>query len=748
MGVQKSWEDALKILEEKQTQGPTNRLTVAGDGSARWIGGNGKSWAVKQYNSFVPEQDHSFDIWWSTQLVDPFAATGTAGYGSGYAFVVGFNADWSMFDSTSSAYNTFHNDPEKNLAPLISMPYKNRVTDLWTFDNAGEMLTGVGGFLDTWIPTFKTWAESLDQGKASDWSGNAAGTFRKFLSTLTLAMVNVKTDLTEPTNYVQELHSAREELGSAQLAMYNAYHAWMSERWAGALNALHDSFLEAMAGASVKWEFTYDSNSGVSKLTSAKVLSASGEDVNSQAFFDKIEKAAKTKWMSTLVTLDTASKDAFSKLDDKYTSVAGALRRGIIPPNLEMPKPSTSGTGTGGLTEQELQDKYQKQADDQQKKYQDELDKLKQSGSADGKTDPNGKTGPDGAIPGLDSTGTGTGTGGKKTVSGTTPGLPGGDPNIKLPGTSTSTTTTGTDGRSSLVDSNGNPVLDKNKQPIMVPAGSRIDKNGLVFDSSGKPVLGPDGKQLVAPKGSSVKQSDPQSGYTPDQRFNQITVPDGAKISNGQLLDANNKPLVDSNGNPYVLPKDAQIKDGVLLDGNGKPIDRTSQLVTNQEQALLDARNQYRSTTSSGYSTGTSGVSTGSGFGSGVTTGTGSGGYGGTGKNSTTTVGGSSPLLNPETGMSQKAVAGGGDPTGGDALLRETQAEAEKRAAAAAEQQATAQGSGPGQQPPMMPPMGGMGGMSPQGGPGGQARQRTTWLAEDEEAWGTENKSVSGVIGR
>jgi hypothetical protein len=48
---------------------------------------------------------------------------------------------------------------------------------------------------------------------------------------------------------------------------------------------------------------------------------------------------------------------------------------------------------------------------------------------------------------------------------------------------------------------------------------------------------------------------------------------------------------------------------------------------------------------------------------------------------------------------------------------------------------------------PFFPPM--MGGMG--GGAGGekpQERERQTWLAEDEEVWGTDVDAGSGVIGR
>ncbi len=54
--------------------------------------------------------------------------------------------------------------------------------------------------------------------------------------------------------------------------------------------------------------------------------------------------------------------------------------------------------------------------------------------------------------------------------------------------------------------------------------------------------------------------------------------------------------------------------------------------------------------------------------------------------------------------------------------------------------------SGQGQ---MMPPMmGGGGGGGAGGGPQGQNGSRKTWVTEDEDVWGTETATNSGVLGR
>jgi hypothetical protein len=731
MAVQKSWEEALKFFEDPQPEGkgPVGRLTVAGDKSPRWIGNEGKSWQVKAYpSSGVPQNlDGVHDIWWSTAPFDPFAAAGLPG-GSTYVVVVGCTMDWTMFNSTDTAYSNFRNDPEKNLVPLVNYPYKNRNTDLWTFEHAVDMLGGVNGWFDTWIPTFRNWADGLDQGD-SEWSGSAAGEFKKFLNTVVLALTNVKTDLSSPTDYAAALHETRDALGTATLTMYNGFHSWLGERWAGAVNALHDAFIQAMAGARATYNLvpTEGARTTTWHFTLDKVVTPAGLDVGTQAFWDKVETDAKNKWLQTVGTvLDKAAHDAVGPLDDKYTALAGALRRGIIPPNLGMAKPSGSTTDLTDLTDQEKQ----------QQDLKDELDKqLEQSGETGGASDLSG------ALGGTAGGGmTSLGPTGKKSVSGSLPGTSGnsvtGDPG-------------GSSGKTALLDKDGKPVLGKDHRPVMVPLGSTVGADGRVWDPTGQPVLGPDGKQIAGPPGSKVKQQDSRNGVTAAAEADRLRLPEGSRIKqDGTVVDSRGKPVLDSNGNPYALPKGSAVNsDGVVVDDKGRPVSRSGQLLSNQEHALLDSRSQNRpSTTSSGSHERGQAVGRGSGVGGvggigGVTGGVGrSGGLPGS-----STVSGTSPLLSPTSGLSEKAIKAGGDPTGNEAVVQKAQQEAGGKAAAAAEA-AQEQARAATQSSPMMPSMGGAG-MSP-GGAGGKDRQRTTWLAEDEEVWGTETGTVSGVIGR
>ncbi|MER5888283.1 AAWKG family protein [Streptomyces sp. NPDC001941] len=113
------------------------------------------------------------------------------------------------------------------------------------------------------------------------------------------------------------------------------------------------------------------------------------------------------------------------------------------------------------------------------------------------------------------------------------------------------------------------------------------------------------------------------------------------------------------------------------------------------------------------------------------------------------------PLL-PMNPVGTQGLTPGGVPGGPAAGAERTRAvaaaessAARGRAAQLAAEEAALVGRRPGttsQGMPMMPPMGG--GMG--GAPSTQSdeRQRSTWVSEDEETWGTEGEGVSGAIGR
>ncbi|MFG2997441.1 hypothetical protein [Streptomyces sp. NPDC048340] len=712
MPVSKNWEEALKVFMA-DTGSLADRNSVAGPGSARWTTTDG----VRILKDINPNQDWSktFDVFW-TGVATLQDANGQ-NVVSPVHFVAGFNIDKkNVFDSPTSKWNLWFSDPKKILAPLVGSPFKNEVTNPLSFEHAAAQVTSIVGWFDEWLPTIKKWGDAVDSG-GDEWKGSAAGAFKKFLNVIHVEMSKVRLDITAPSDYAALITTAKDQLKASVTGMNTALGEWYVTRNANGLNVLHDAFWKVMSKAElqVTWKpYSYGDTYGYEPDT-FKIVDNDKSDISHAYWLDGVESAAKTLWLANLEKLDTAAKNYLGPLDAAYSKLAGALKEGVYQPNISMP-----GGGTGPTPPPNPQNNPLNQG---------------------GKNPPDGKGGAGGPggpkKPPELKPGGGPGPGNKP---------PGGPPGSLKPGSGS-----GTGAGVPLLDKNGKPVLGPDGKPVLVPPGSRIGKDGKVYDPKGNPVLGPGGKPVIAPPGAKVGQAPPggppQGPLTPGSSpYDQIRLPEGAKIlENGTVVDANGKPLLDSNGNPYTLPEGATLKDGIVVGADGKPISRTHQLLTNAEHALNSRPIPKPNTQSGGLpsfefkSGGTSGSGSGrlpglDGLGSGLGSGGGAGGLvgGPQPKGTAATVGGM-------TGIGEWGTQRGASVAGNPAAAA---------ANAAAQQQRDAlQGQSP-PQSPMMPPMspgaGAAGGQPNQG----KDRQRTTWLTEDEEVWGTDTGSVSGVIGR
>ena len=260
-----------------------------------------------------------------------------------------------------------------------------------------------------------------------------------------------------------------------------------------------------------------------------------------------------------------------------------------------------------------------------------------------------------------------------------------------------------------LLGKDGKPIVDPSTGlPMMVPAGTTVGANGALKDANGNPIM-KNGKPETVPEGTTVGTSDG------------LNLPKGSTINpDGTVTGPDGKLLNDAYGNKMVLPKGAKIgANGEVVDAQGNPLSQSGQL----ERDLFPSQPTPTTRTTSAVPD-EFGAELG-----GVPRGTGA-----------STMGGDQ-VLGTTSGMSEKAIANGGVLTPEEAAAQQSAAEAAEEAQMMGRQAAS---SGEGM-PMMPPPMGGMGGA---GGPNGQDRQRTTWLAEEEEVWGTETTAVSGVIGR
>ncbi|MFJ6793207.1 hypothetical protein [Streptomyces sp. NPDC091268] len=726
-----NWDEVVPIFLPKSESYKT-RNDVAGPASPKWIDKH-------VYTSmYTPgEEGLKKKAAESKPPLDVFTFLPNAA-NNGWGYMVGLRMNWDMFNDTTANYNTYRTGVYALLENLNSTQ-KNENVNAATLDRAADALQGITKLLTASIDKkagLLGWIDGLGD-TGDNWRGSAAGEFKKYLSTIALALTHIQTDLQHPDDLEALLRQAAKALRQSQQEMLEVEGKWFATPASGATEMLKKALDHHLSIAP-----SVDKNYHVW---------ADGLDLTHNPFWDKVERTAKDYWLaglsaggltvtsrgSTTYSMDSLADSVYRYLDLTYTKLAGALGRGIIQPNLGLPQsPGAGGPVPGPGAGGENGDGG--------------------AGGGDGKDGGDQKIPPPGGNLNLDG-GNGAKGGGKdgKNGGGKKGGIkpPGLTPGPLVPNPSTSLPGNGNgngNGTSNLLDKHGKPVLDKDDKPITVPVGSVIGKDGKIRDSKGNLVLGKDGKPLVAPPGGKLKEqpgAHPGGGLDPSL-LDRIKVPEGAKVNpEGVLVDAHGKPLLDSNGNPYVLPKGASVNhDGILVDAKGRPIDRSAQLLADTEHALLDSRGGLKPPTTSQSSLlaglrdapGLSGAGGLSGLGSSSGSGSGAGaGAGGKG------AGGIGPLLPSPAMISDRAMqAANASAPPGTETERARATAAEDAARQSAMQQQTQSG-------PMMPPMGGAGAGAGMGGAGGQKdRQRTTWLSEDEETWGTDTGTVSGVIGR
>jgi hypothetical protein len=663
------WEDALGVFASSTQSEITRRDGVAADGGASWFA----SHAVETKAAKVDQA--SWDFWWSYQ----FSREESTEYGTtttAYTTIVGLNLDWSKFgdDSPLAKFNV---QPQNILTPLVWSPNQNDRTSVWSFDAAVTTLRGLDAWLTGWMPVINGWADAVNAPDA-DFQGSAAAVFRFVLRGFATELGTLHLELNTPEPYWTSLETARTQLGATHVALWNGYSAWRANRRSMPVNCVHDAFMDAMATAKPP-------TIGGDSTTATVTIETDIGNPQNQDFWDRVQHNAKQYWLTEVSTaLDAAAGPAMDALNVVYQKATLSL-------------PDIGQTTLPAAPQPDPADDPGDPSNPEDK-------------TEDGKgLDPGVGAGGGGA----DGAGLGDGPGGKPSTS-ITPGSSstgGTGDGFGTPLIGPGTTSGG--GEVPLLK-DGKQVTDpKTGLPMMVPTGTTVGKNGELIGPDGRPLLGRDGKPMYAPKGAEPGTRESiQPGAT--GHVADATVPKGSTIgSDGVVRSPDGKTVVDANGNPVVVAKGGRItKDGTILGPDGKPVSEQSQLLDNEEHAMLHPQLLPRPKTASG--TGLTGLETGR-------------------------------LAGTGSGLSERAVAEGARLTPEQLAARESAAgeqtamEAAEEAQMMGRQMATSGGE------PMIPPMGGMGGG---GAGGGQDRQRTTWLAEDEEVWGTESGAVSGVIGR
>ncbi|MFF0416484.1 hypothetical protein ACFYUY_39405 [Kitasatospora sp. NPDC004745] len=766
------WEDILTAFNPRKSGVPVEivrRADVAGPKAAPWLTGNfevldgyfsadQKAWDGS--GTGVP------DVWWAMNFYD-------GAQKKERHFRVSIHIDYSKWgNDPTGPLSKFNHQAELILGPIrpdVKVKVPAGSTEKLAISTRGNdtihpqsLLAAATAIDDSvkWLTmqakAAREWASKINS-SGDTWEGDAAGEFKILLQRFAGELDDLQNQLVG-ANYKPMLETAAQQIGVTIEELWTAQQAWYATGFP--YQCILEELVKVMHAHAPDW---------TGETTGWKFDTPFGDPHNAE-FYTALDAAAKTNWLAKVQTgLDGPGNTAMTALDTAYQPLINKLFFGLLPVGITLPPKDAPdpGTGTGGGPPP--------------------------PGGGDGSETKLGGDGSGGAGDKSD-LGGGTGLGGDHQNTG---GGGGGTGHVPPPviggiGTGGSGGTGGTGGGTGagtpILDKDGKPLLDKDRKPVLLPPGGYIGDGGKVYDANGKEVLGKDGKPVVVPPGAYVPAGSGGGVYGPNAK-----VPKGSTVKeDGSVVDADGKPVLDANGNPVVVEKGSSVAaDGTLLDPQKKPISDYLQRVRDQQRALA----------SSGGGTGSGGLGNwtggaGSGGPGNWTGGNGSGGLDGgsrwsgsdpaswtldpgtvDGTSGTGSLGlypglfgsggtqegiggagaNGSRIVGTASGLGPRALENGGPvPTVGKGAMTGSAAAAEKAAASqkaaaelAAEEAAALRGrtvntSGAGGMP-MVPPMaGGMGGT----GQGEKGRQRTTWLAEDEEVWGTDTGAVSGVIGR
>ncbi|MFJ8541142.1 hypothetical protein ACIRFH_03830 [Streptomyces sp. NPDC093586] len=559
----------------------------------------------------------------------------------------------------------------------------NSVFALLSFDDASNTVKGVQRFLKDWFHRIKGWAEEIDV-PDSDFQGTAAGQFRSMLIGVANQFGDLHTQMINPGDPSKQIDDARTVATNELRGLYDLFLKYGTEKNAWPAQILGDLFREEFG------EGAYTFNNGW--LTTATL-----GDPNAPGFWTAFEQKAKDRWLAQVgESLDRPASAAATAISKAYTDATDA----IIPPY----KPTwdaPAGTGQGGPN---LADGKNPTAD----AIASLLKGLKNPQG--GPDDPTkkapgiGGTGDENQLLGGDSEGEFSGGGGTLEQNGTGGEGPGAALENRLknlsaegPGVFDSKGVTGNGGTNT-----GNTGLGD----LDTGTGTGTDK-----DVTGPGVFGPGGGLTHLPPGSTINKD------------GTVTGPDGKTLKNpdGSVHKAPPGAFQQQQKQQEALRREAEAQQKAYqerLKQQEEAQRRAEQQRRDNEKALARLRETSRL---SGEHPGTRGN-----------------GEGGTQQGK-----GVFKVRNPDGTFSEYTFGKNGkgpvgvEPPAG--RVRTASAEPGVRVT-----EGTGSGPRTSSSPPMTPPPGAGG-----GAPAGQEqhRERKSYLDEDEETWGTQECTSTGVIG-
>ncbi|WP_031069278.1 hypothetical protein [Streptomyces sp. NRRL WC-3742] len=713
------WEEMIKAFAASNQVDVAKREDVLAE---QWISD------IQVYTSTqgqINGYKDGFAVWseWTYPGTNPAVST-----------IVGCKLHWETWtpsdpkDVRTNLYR-FEHMADEILGPMLWGGHGNDTTSIQSFADVAQDIADLHTWATECQKKVQGWADHVD-GAGDKFQGSAAGRFKEVLVGLRSEFDQLRERLGGDDHRVEtHLKSGGDGLNFALYGLYDGYNTWRNK--SGNLDGGTGWEVKHFKDDSLSWPW-YCVHYAFSMMTYGLVPTlADSSDYgsvtwsvrdgvqpvagSSSAFLQQIEQQAKALWNLWVAwTLDSAAIRVKANLTTSYGYAGGPLGkfsdvRMILPVDAPPKAPDTQGGGGGG-------------------------------GQGGG-----GKGGPDlKDLNNKDKNGNHTGSGGppppkldlnpNKNGSHTGSGGPGSNLNL------------GTAGQSPLLDKDGKPVLGKDGKPMYVPPGTTVNGKGELIGPNGQPLLDANGKPRKVPPGTKVGLPDP---IIPGGAFK---VPPGSKRNpDGTVTLPDGTLMKDGNGNTVVLDKDTTIdKDGVVRDSGGRTVSPFDQMISDQRRAI-ESHLGTGSSTGGLPGLGSNWSSVGD-FGSGRTTalpriGEGIGEGFGAGVRTTGGVSGGVPTIGTGGRLSPIAAKAGAALAEEAAMARN--AAAGRAAAATAAEEAALMGRGisttGGSGAPMMPPPGGAGGGA---GQGEKERQRTTWLAEDEEVWGTDSGAVTGVIGR
>ncbi|SOB82721.1 hypothetical protein [Streptomyces sp. 1331.2] len=607
------------------------------------------------------------------------------------SYVVGCHILYPNLDGAGGKLAAFTGSTEPFKRLYKALPRTNDRLDVPQFEKLANLLLDVMILLDGWIKEVEGFANTVAK-KDSDWQGSAAGAFRAVLMALRNELDADNRNITQG-GVGSYLLSCRDALNTAFETLNTAWEAWFNSTLAWPTNCVTAALMEGLKGATLDVK---EEAKDVSFNTSRPDKIGSLGDTTSGTYDLKFT-------LKNATFGDPKTTDFWKAVEKRGREIWLQHVADVLDKAAETALTSVGtayGIAAGAATPLDPFPLIMPKAKDPT------------TDGPGGKDDPNKKDEkvPD---PKIDNLGMGGGGGGgpqNKSL--------GGGPDLKNLGLDGN----GTGGKGKLDLTGGGSGSGG--------SGNHSGTTGNTgLDLIGNPGLGSGGLNDLFPGGTG-------SGRP-------TTVPPGSVITkDGRIVDENGKPVLDANGNPMVAGPNYTIgPDGTLRDEKGNTVSQYRQLLADRFTGGDSGGGDDLLTPShfgaGGFSYNTMGL----------------GGSSGEGAGGLLAPGGGPMITGMGGGLSNRALTSNGDPNAMKAAVDQANAEraaAEKAARAAAQEQSLLTGrqtaTSSGGMPPMMPPGGaGMGG---QGGPNDKDRRRTTWLAEDEEVWGTETAAVHGVIGR